>query len=110
MSMIRINKNLALFSGIFILLGAILLFTLQKFFPLIGHIAYYCQSLLTDANMIPIPYYLSLVPFAFLLLILAISVLKFLALYIKMQFLKFKLRGSIVIDQNTEKLIKHLEL
>src|SRR3989344_6452903 len=108
--MIRINKNIALFSGLFLLLGSLLLFTLQKFSPLIGHAAYYCQSLLVDATMIPIPYYLSIIPFAFLIIILAISVLKFFVLNIKVQFLKFKLRGNAILDHNVNELIKRLEL
>lgn len=108
--MIRINKNLALFSGLFFLLGASLLFTLQKFSPLIGHITYYCQSLLIDAKMIPIPYYLSIIPFALLFLIFALSVIKFFVLNIKVQFLKFKLRGNVAVDQNTNRLISRLGL
>jgi Zn-dependent protease with chaperone function len=108
--MIRINKNLVLFSGLFFLLGASLLFTLQKFSPLIGHVAYYCQSLLIDANMIPIPYYLSIIPFALLFVILAVSIIKFFVLSIKVQFLKFKLRGSAAIDQSIDKLINRLGL
>lgn len=108
--MIRINKNLAIFSGLFLFLGAILFFTLQKFTPLVGHITYYCQSLLIDANMVPIPYYLSMIPFALLFIILAISVIKFLVLNIKVQFLKFKLKGSVAIDTSTYKLISRLGL
>ncbi len=108
--MIRINKNLAVFSGLFLLLGTILLFTFQKFSPLIGHVTYYCQSLLIDAKMIPIPYYLSIVPFGLLLFILAISVVKFFLLNIKVQFLKFKLRGNVAVDQSINKLIKHVGL
>lgn len=108
--MIRINKNLALFSGLFILLGVLLLFTLQKFSPLIGHVTYYCQSLLIDANMVPIPYYLSIIPFAFLFVILAVSIIKFFALYIKVQFLKIKLRGNITVDHKINKLISRLGL
>lgn len=108
--MIRINKNLALFSGLFLILGALLLFTLDKFSHLIGHVTYYCQSLLIDAHMIPIPYYLSIIPFAFLVLILAISAIKFLILYIKVQFLKFKLRGDATIDKSTNKLFSRLGL
>lgn len=110
MSMIRINKNLALFFGLFLLLGTLLLFTLEKFSLLIGHATYYCQSLLIDAQMIPIPYYLSIIPFAFLFVILAVSVIKFFILNIKIQLLKFKLRENVVIDQNINKLVNRLGL
>lgn len=105
-----LNKNLALFSGLFLLIGALLLFTIQKFSPLIGHVAYYCQSLLIDSNMIPVPNYLSIVPFAFLFIILATSIVKFLILNIKGQFLKFKLRSNAIADQSTNMLIKRLGL
>ncbi|HLD01552.1 MAG TPA: M56 family metallopeptidase [Patescibacteria group bacterium] len=108
--MIRINKNIILFSGLLLLLGTLLLFTFQKFSPLIGHVIYYCQSLLIETNMVPIPYYLSIIPFAFLIIILTISVLKFFALSIKVQFLKFKLRGNAILDHNVNKLIKRLGL
>ena len=105
-----LNKNIAIFSGLFLLLGALILLTLQKFSPLIGHVTYYCQSLLIDAKMVSIPYYLSIIPFAFLIFILVLSVLKLFVLNIKVQLLKFKLRESIVMDQSTDKLIMHLGL
>lgn len=105
-----LNKNLALFSGLFLLIGALLLFTIQKFSPLIGHVAYYCQSLLIDSNMIPVPNYLSIIPFAFLFIILATSVIKFLILNIKGQFLKFNLRSNVIADQSTNRLVKRLGL
>src|SRR3989344_9440419 len=108
--MIRINKNIALFSGLFLLLGTLLLFTLQKFSPLIGHVTYYCQSLLVDATMIPVPYYLSIIPVAFLFFILTSSFIKFFILNIQVQFLKFKLRGNAILDQNVNKLTKRLGL
>ncbi|QQS38788.1 M56 family metallopeptidase [Candidatus Woesebacteria bacterium] len=108
--MIKINKNLALFSGLFLLLGTLLFYTLQKFSPLLGHVTYYCQSLLIEANMVPIPYYLSIIPFAFLFIILTISIIKFLILYIKVQFLKYKLGGNVFANQKIDKLIMHLGL
>jgi hypothetical protein len=105
-----LNKNLAIFSGLFLLLGTLLLFTFQKFSPLIGHITYYCQSLLIDANMVPIPYYLSIIPIALLFMILAISIIKFFVLNIKVKILKFELRGTVTIDQRSNRLIKRLGL
>jgi len=105
-----LNKNLAAFSGLFFLLGTVLLFTLQKLTPLIGHITYYCQSVLVDAKMIPIPYYLNTIPFIFLSIILAISIIKFSALYLRMQFLKLKLKRSIIIKHSANKLVNHLGL
>jgi beta-lactamase regulating signal transducer with metallopeptidase domain len=108
--MIRINKNLALFSGLLLLLGTTLFFTFQKLSPLIGHFTYYCQSLLIGVNMIPIPYYLSIIPFALLLLILTFAVIKFCILNINVHFFKLKLDKNAVVYQNIEKLINRLGL
>lgn len=107
---IATHKNLALFSGLLLLLGSLLLYTIQKLSPLIGHVAFYCQSLLIDANMVPIPYYLSVVPIALLFTIFVISIIKFFVLHIKVKILKFKLRGSVTIDQRSNRLIKRLGL
>jgi Zn-dependent protease with chaperone function len=108
--MIRINKNLAIFSGLFFLLGSLLFITVQKFSPLIGHLTYYCQSLFVEANMIPIPYYLSIIPFVFLFFILIVSFIKFFVLNLKVQVLKYKLKDSITINRDTENLLKRLGL
>lgn len=117
MSMIRVNKqsflfnkNLALFSGLFLLLGTLLLFTTQKFSPLIGHITYYCQSLLIDTRIIQIPNYLSLIPFLLFFAVLVISIIKFAILYSKVQYLKFKLKRNTANNLVTEKLINKLGL
>lgn len=108
--MIRINKNLAVFSGLFLLIGTSLLFTLQKLSPLTDHVTYFCQSLLIEANMIPIPSYLSIIPFILLFIILAISFIKFFVLSLKVQLLKLRLKGNISADQKTNKLIRRLGL
>lgn len=108
--MIKINRNLALFLSLFLILGILMVSIIQKLSPLFAHAIYYCQSLFIEAHMIPIPYYLSIIPFVFFLLILTISIIKFFVLNIKMQFLKIKLRGNIAIDQDTYKFISHLGL
>lgn len=108
--MIKINENLALFSGLFLLLGTLLLFTLRKLSPLFGHATYYCQSLIREAQMIPIPYYLSIIPFALLFIILTISVIKFFVLNVKVQLLKRTLKGEITFNLETNTLIKRLGL
>lgn len=107
--MIRINKNLVLFSGLFLLLSTIVLFIIHKFSPLIGHVAYYCQSFI-NTHMIPIPYYLSLIPFVSIFLVLGISFIKFLVLIIKAQFLKHKLRGNRALQNTVSSLTKNLGL
>jgi beta-lactamase regulating signal transducer with metallopeptidase domain len=107
--MIKINKNLVIFSGLLIFLATLLLFILQKLSPLIGHATYYCQSLI-NANMVPIPYYLSIIPVAFLSLILAVSFIKFFVLTVKIKFLESRLRGKITIESTVSVLIKGLGL
>ncbi|CAN5140368.1 hypothetical protein BH11PAT1_BH11PAT1_5810 [soil metagenome] len=108
--MIRINKNLALFAGLFLLLGTFLLFTLQKFSPLIGHVTYYCQSVLVNTHMTPIPYFLSIIPFLFLFIILSISIFKFVVLSIKIKFLKGSLVNKSATDYKISKLLHRLGL
>lgn len=107
--MIKVNKNLIQFSGLFLLLGTILLFTIQKFSPLVGHATYYCQSFI-NTHMIPIPEYLSILPVAFFFLILTISFIKFLVLTFKVQYLQYLLKGKIIIEKNVNRLIKSLGL
>lgn len=60
--------------------------------------------------MIPIPYYLSMVPFALLFVVLAISFIKFFILSFKVQFLKLKLKGNTTVNHDTNKLINRLGL
>ena len=104
--MIKINKNLAIFSGLFLFLGIILFFTIQKLFPLIGHATYYCQSFIST-HMIPIPYFLSVIPIAFLFLILIISFIKFFVLTLKIQTLKYSLKGKIAICNPLSNYVTH---
>ncbi len=107
--MIKINKNLALFSGLFLTSTAILLLSINKFSPLIGHAAYYCQSFITT-HMIPIPYYISSVPIALLFLIVSISFGKFFILMCKAQLLRHTLKVDVVVENRVIKLIKRLGL
>ena len=107
--MIRINKNLALFSGLLLLSVSLLLFILQKFSPLLDHVAYYCKSFITT-NMVPVPYYLSIIPAMFLVIIIAISIIKFFVLLIKVEFLKRTLKGKITVESTVSKLIHRLGL
>lgn len=107
--MIKANRNLGVFSGLLLFLGALLLFVLQKLSPLIGHATYYCQSLI-NTYMIPIPYYLGIIPILFLAGILIFSFLKFLILNVRMQVLKYRLNGRITIEKKLEELIQKLGL
>lgn len=108
--MIKINKNLTTFSLLFIVLATLLFFSFQKLFPLIGHVTYYCQSMLVEARMIPIPYFLTAIPFAILLLILTVSLIKFLSLSIKVQILKIRLRRDKLCNTKINKLLFRIGL
>jgi len=109
MNMIRVNKHLAIFSTVFVLLGVIALFIIQKLSPLINHVAYYCKSLM-QTNMTPIPYFLNIVPALFILLILIASLVKFFFLTLKIKFTQYKLKGKITIGRRVNRLIKLLGL
>lgn len=104
-----LNKNLAFFSVLFLFLGSVILFTIQKFSSVIGHVTYYCRSFI-DANMIPIPYYLRMMPLAFLFLIFMISFVKFIILIFKIEFLKHTLNSKIITKNKISELIKSLGL
>jgi Zn-dependent protease with chaperone function len=107
--MIRINKHLGIFSGLFILLGFVSLFMLQKLSPLISHAAYYCESLIQN-NITRIPSFLSIIPALVVFLILLVSFLKFFFLTLKVKFLQYKLKDKISNGSNIDKLIKRLGL
>ena len=108
--MIITSKNLTLFSGLLVLVGTLLLLTFQKLTPLIGHVTYYCQSLLLSANMIPIPYFLSITPFVILLLVFSLSIIKFVILNTKIMFLKHKLKKNITNNYKLKLVITKLGL
>lgn len=107
--MIKINKNLALFSGLFLIIGTILLLLIQRFSPAISHAAYYCQSFITS-QIISIPQYVSVIPLISIAMILGFAVIKLLASTLKIQILKKKLRRGIVKRHKIYKLIKNLNL
>lgn len=107
--MIRINKNLTLFFVLLLSLGGLLVFISQKLSPLITHATYFCQSIIST-NMIPIPYYFSVIPIVVLILILTISLIKFFVLTGKIQYLRHKLRDKVTVDVHVNEVIKRLGL
>jgi beta-lactamase regulating signal transducer with metallopeptidase domain len=107
--MIKINKNLTFFSSLILLLGGVLLFTLQKFSPILDHATYYCRSFI-ETHMIPIPYYLNVLPFALLFTLVSISLIKFAILNLKVQFLQNKLKKKSISQQNEYSVITRLGL
>lgn len=88
--MIKINKNLFIFSGLIFLLGTSSLVFLQRFLPLVSHASYYCQSFINSLSL-PIPYYLGVIPFLLFSLFLFIATAKLLTIYLKVQLSKKKL-------------------
>ncbi len=107
--MLKINKSLALFLGLFFTLVFTLLFLMEKLKPLLGHVAYYCQSFM-QTRIIQIPYYLSALPLILVSLVLVIAIIKFLAILMRTQYLKYRLQKQIVNDPEITKLINRLEL
>ena len=106
MKMIR-NKNLALFTGLFLVLGTIFLLVIQKFSTFLGHVSYYCQTLINN-QIFPIPYFLSILPFGILSVILAVSIGKLLISNIKVQWLRYTLKSKISTDSSVKELIVFL--
>lgn len=107
--MIRVSKHLVLFSGLFILLGFLSLFMLQKLLPLISHAAYYCASLIQN-NITRIPTFFSIIPALVVFLILLVSFLKFFFLTMKVKFLQHNLKGKITAGGKVNKLVERLGL
>jgi len=107
--MIRINKNLAIFSSLIFLLGVSSAASLQKLSPLVSHTAYYCQSFINSLSL-PIPYYLGAIPFMLVSVVLFITVLRLAILYIKVQFLRKRLITNAQSNASFNKLLKKLKL
>lgn len=107
--MIRINKNLVTFLGLMLLLGASFLFALQKLSPLISRAVYYCQSFISSLSL-PVSYYLSILPFLFVLVALLIVGLRLSAIYIKVRFLRKKLIANVQPNESLSKLLGKLAL
>ena len=107
--MIRINKNLSIFSSLIFLLGIFSLLSLQKLSPIISHTVYYCQSFINSLSL-PIPYYLGAIPFVFVFIVLLIAVLRLSTIYIKVQFLRKNLIRKIKSNTSFNMLLEKLQL
>ncbi len=107
--MIKINKNLVLFSGLFLLLGTVLLFNLQKLFPLLSHASYYCQSFISSLSL-PIPYYLGIIPFLLFSGFLVIAIAKLLLIYVKVRVFRKKLVKNFRTNTQFNTLLEKLQL
>lgn len=107
--MIRINKNIIIFSGLIFLLGGFILVSLQKLSPLLFHTIYYCQSIINSLSM-PIPYYLGAILFILLFVFLLIAIIKLFVLYVKVQILRKKLIKNLKINEGFISLLEKLTL
>ena len=107
--MIKINKNLTVFSSLILLLGVFVLVSLQKLSPLISHTIYYCQSFINSLS-IPIPYYLGAIPFLLFSVFLCIAVIKLSIIYIKVRFLRKNLIGNLKLNTSFVEFLKKLQL
>ncbi|MGI8419527.1 MAG: M56 family metallopeptidase [Candidatus Levyibacteriota bacterium] len=99
--MIRVNKKLCIFLGLFIVLGTSTLLALQRLLPLINHTVYYCQSIMNSLSL-PLPNYLGLIPFFIFFAFIMIAFIKLIILYTKVQLSKKQLLKNS--QQNTELL------
>ena len=107
--MIRINKNLIIFSGLIFLLGISSLVFLQKLSPLLSHTIYYCQSIINSLSM-PIPYYLGIIPFLLFFAFLLIATIKLLIICVKVQLLRKELTKKFKTSLRFNALLEKLAL
>lgn len=101
--MIKPSKYLLAFAGLFVLLGAGLFITCQKYLPiLLQHTVYYCQSVLNSFS-IQIPGGTGAFLTGTLLLLIGFAVIKFLVSYAKVisfrKYLRSRTQPSVVFSQ-----------
>lgn len=107
--MIKINKNLAIFPGLILLLGISSLMTLQKLIPFVSHTTYYCQSFINSLSL-PIPYYLGAIPLLLFFIFLLASAIKLLMVYVKVRLFRKKLIKNAKSNIAFNALLKKLDL
>lgn len=107
--MIRINKNLIIFTSLIFFLGWSVLVSLQKLSPLVFRAIYYCQSFISSLSL-PIPYYLAALPFLSVFVVLIIALLRLSVIYIKVQHLRKKLIANVQSHASLNKLLRKLAL
>lgn len=109
--MIKINKNIAFFGGLILFLALFSLFFLQQLLPFVSYTVYYCKSFVHSLSL-PIPYYLSILPFVLFSLFLSIALIKLLTIYVKIQLFRRNLMkgsGSHMLLRNLLKKLKLLD-
>lgn len=107
MTMLRINKNLVIFSGIIIVAFASLVVFLQKLPQLMSHAVYYCQSTLLSF-LTPIPQQAFLLPFGIIAILALFALTKVLIVAIRAYRLRQHLLKHSTDNKNTYSLLKRL--
>src|SRR5258708_6215494 len=108
MSMKKINKDLTLFFGLFFLLAGGIIYTSQKFLPLLfQHTVYYCESFIQSVSL-HIPYEIGAAFSGLLLLALSLVVLKVVSSYMKVYVLRKKIIAQVHRSKRFDALVAKL--
>ena len=107
MIMLRINKNLIIFSGTILITLFSLSIFLQKLPRLTSHVVYYCQSNLLSL-LTPIPQPVFLLPFVLLAIFAFYAFIKVLAIVIQSYKLRQHLIKNSTYSKNVSALLKRL--
>jgi beta-lactamase regulating signal transducer with metallopeptidase domain len=109
MIMLRINKNLALFSGVIIVAFISLAVFIQKLPQLTSHAVYYCQSALLSF-LTPIPQQAFLLPFAIFAIFAIMALAKILVVVIKTHMLRQHLIKHSMYSRSTNEILTKLAI
>lgn len=107
--MININKNIIIFAGIILLLGTSSLVFLKKLSPLLSHVTYYCQTFISSLSL-PIPYYLSAIPFLLFFTFLLMATIKLIIICVEVQLLRKKLTKNFKTSIQFNTILGNLQL
>lgn len=107
--MIRINKNLAKFVSLAILLSSSVLIILYKILPLFQHSVYYCQQFIHSFS-IKIPYQLGIIVPGIIFIVILMAIYKLLYVYFEIHHLRSKLVLHSRSSHGLEGLLKKLQL
>lgn len=107
--MIRINKNLAKFVILAMLLSSSMIIILYKFSPLFKHSVYYCQQFIHSFS-IKIPSQLGFIIPGVITVVLLMAIYKLLYMYFEIRRLRSKLVFHLRPSHGLDGLLKKLEL
>lgn len=107
--MIRINKDIAFFSGIIVVIGISFLILANKLPRLLTHDTYYCQSTFFSL-LTPIPSQLILIPLILMSIITLTAIIRLTFTLVKIHLLRKNIIKSSVSDMRFSKLLKKLHI